>query len=503
MPLSKQRLTQKKVVKSGPSRRLVVIMAFLLIYTQSSPFSSWFYTGTAVPSSPSDATSTMDSYFSPLDSQSGGNHDNHNSSPSTTASQQVVWLTNAEGLCMNAHGFSQCGDSNAWQMKAGSQLNSYFLAPYFEHSSISQDTGVCLSSMTSLGDVQPTLSNHCGPFHSALTTWHFDPSLGRLSANVVDHDSFTISSYCLGTRNDDAQSLSLTSCGENFVPLTVVRYPLRPQPKATTTVSAHSTVSPLITTGTWKCPKSGLEFPRNLNTVLGDDKDHVLMGGDLFTKTVYNIKFKVYTVAWYAEVEGLRKDPTMQAFKDRPASELSKDPSFFEAMVAPANYDRSLYIKLAMKLKCEMMLQGLMDDLLMKDHNKAQIAEASRSHASDICPYGLNMVFTWRKPQASNGFKDTLEMRFDGKLVASLNNDDEARDLLLQFVVPDPVAPVAKLAFADNFPLVLNSFAQESSPVDLDNDSTSSGSAAAQRLPDIPRVFSKAGRVLSAVAMMS
>ena len=75
----------------------------------------------------------------------------------------------------------------------------------------------------------------------------------------------------------------------------------------------------------------------------------------------------------------------------------------------------------------------------------------------------LQLLFTWKRPQAINNGIESLEIRADGELLeASVGGgatgaieESPARDFFTQFVNSDPVAAAAKLHYADNIPALL------------------------------------------------
>jgi hypothetical protein len=73
------------------------------------------------------------------------------------------------------------------------------------------------------------------------------------------------------------------------------------------------------------------------------------MGGGTFTRTP--LKIPVYVIGWYVEFEAAAVAPPLQRFKGTKAQELAQNPAFFDAIVEPAEYDRSVLLKLAMTVR--------------------------------------------------------------------------------------------------------------------------------------------------------
>ena len=54
----------------------------------------------------------------------------------------------------------------------------------------------------------------------------------------------------------------------------------------------------------------------------------------------------MYTVGWYVEAKGARKDPALIVFEGLSANELATSNDFYTAMVNDAAYDRTILIKM-------------------------------------------------------------------------------------------------------------------------------------------------------------
>lgn len=74
---------------------------------------------------------------------------------------------------------------------------------------------------------------------------------------------------------------------------------------------------------------------------------------------VFGYDFNVYVVALYIEASSARADSSaLNRYRDMPSAELAASDAFYDDLVQPAVYDRSLLIKLAMGLKKEIMVNG-------------------------------------------------------------------------------------------------------------------------------------------------
>jgi hypothetical protein len=77
----------------------------------------------------------------------------------------------------------------------------------------------------------------------------------------------------------------------------------------------------------------------------------------------------VYSVGWYVEAQGARKDPALRAFEGLSANELATSSEFYSAMTVNAAYDRTIFIKLAMALQTDLMIRGLVEELQISPRN--------------------------------------------------------------------------------------------------------------------------------------
>ena len=79
--------------------------------------------------------------------------------------------------------------------------------------------------------------------------------------------------------------------------------------------------------------------------------------------------FKVFSFAWYVEAEVIATSPTFIPYRDQPYETLAKSDDFFSLMTQPGEFDRTLFIKLAMTLKRDLVIQGLLEELLIEPKN--------------------------------------------------------------------------------------------------------------------------------------
>jgi hypothetical protein len=70
----------------------------------------------------------------------------------------------------------------------------------------------------------------------------------------------------------------------------------------------------------------------------------------------------------------------------------------------------------------------------------------------------MEILFTWRAADVSKGISDCLEIRIDGQTYAILTQPGVAQDFFSKYLNDDPVSPLAKVSFSDNFPTILRSF---------------------------------------------
>lgn len=175
--------------------------------------------------------------------------------------------------------------------------------------------------------------------------------------------------------------------------------------------------------------------------------------------------FNVYSMAWYVEAAAAQTDPSLLAYRDKPLSELQASEDFYELLSSAGRFDRTLFVKLAMTLKTQMLLEGFLSEIVLQPQNKAAVARASAAYTAPVCPEGLEIIFTWRVPkQQSSGAhsasepatgREYLEVRI-GDMYFELHEPGLAADFMRQFFAREnPVSPTAKRAFVTFFPALL------------------------------------------------
>jgi hypothetical protein len=436
------------VVKIGKSRRLFLLLVTCLIANHSTPSELVPLIGTS-----------QNSHADPFDSH-------------------VMWIVDeASGLCLSHLGFSTCGDVNLFKWHSYGRTNTLVkfenvLPPVYNSTILLEQGGrykicnkeekdsLCLSRMMFMRNTHPetTLSKCSSPLASA-TTWEYDHDNMMLST-ATGFMSNLLGSLCIVR---DGSRVGLQNCNMGFTKLKVVVHTKRNEDSKV----ARSNMELESENEEWVDPKTGLVFPRNLDdripslstsTVNGIRADRqVLMGADIFAKTAFNINFKVYTVAWYVDYHGASKDPNLHAFEGLSSNELATSDKFYQAMTKGL-YDRTIFVKLAMNLKTELMIRGLVQELQITPKNAKLLSEAARNYEYEDCPKGMEIMFTWRHPQESNFNKDLLEIRLNSILYATLDEPGLALDFFEQFVhQEEPVSVGAKMAFVEGFPTLLSS----------------------------------------------
>lgn len=443
-----------------PSRRLLVGLTFLLLSSNPADYST----------------------YQRYDSQSL-------ISTSTSAvierqEHEVTWLQADDDVCLGIHGFGPCSILNAWNVHHhwGSDENLFSRDRFTLESFVYEDY---IFNSNKHGGETLVLP---GPSKSMLSKgsyhiWNYDSQLGRLSTDIFDPVQMGMESLCVD-ENRLNQAI-IRPCGENFnnyIRLALVPFPkkfLKQLSENSVFFTSSQTQTRLITDGYMKCPSTGLLMPRTLalDPLTSEEAQHpqvhALMGFGLYTKVVFGIEFKVFNVGWYVDADHINKDPIFEKFDGKKSSEL-KNPEFYDAMIAPSKYyDRSVMIKLAMTLQCDMMINSLVDELDMLPRNKELLVNASKNYEPKDCEKGLELFLTWRHARHPQD-EDFFEIRVENKLIASVYEPSLARDLFRYFVCEEPISITGKAAFVDNFPLVLNVNYQsnqqiESNPLDKYN----------------------------------
>jgi hypothetical protein len=81
------------------------------------------------------------------------------------------------------------------------------------------------------------------------------------------------------------------------------------------------------------------------------------------------MRFNIYSMGWYMEAEAARNDEVLQPFRRMSLQELQASPAFFQTLSSAGSFDRTLLIKLAMTLRRDLLVQGLVDELPLRPNN--------------------------------------------------------------------------------------------------------------------------------------
>jgi hypothetical protein len=340
----------------------------------------------------------------------------------------------------------------------------------------------CLGRQMTIGHSHPhTTLTTCSRTLLKATSWEYDHDLLILSTSSGLLSRF-FGSLCVVRDGDVAAT---QNCNQGYTRLKVVIHTTTRSGAAGAGAEGADANGLLLANlpktrhpvehGDWTCARTGLLFPRNLDDRLpawpaapaashgggggggGDghrDDRQIFMGGDIFTKTVFGMDFKVYTVGLYVELHAAMKDPSLRAFEGLAEGELANSPAFYAAVAANgAGYDRTLFIKLAMTIKSELMIAGLVEELGVSRESALLLKEASKAYTDPEMRRGLEILFTWRHARPATGGHEYFEVRMDGMLLLSVPNAALAHDFFTQFVHPvEPVSPRAKNSLHCRFP---------------------------------------------------
>lgn len=230
------------------SRKLVLLLAFLLINSQSITYSK-------LPVHP--------------DTLSSGNNGGSNSAKQTPiGSGEVIWLVDTtNGQCLGSHGdFGECGELSLWLYNK--QSNGVLLQSVTsvdeEENTIHSVSGECLGRRRSMTRSTELKMLPCSNDILSPTRWSFDDSTGMLT------DSSTLLSKVVGPACISNGDSILQSCKKGFTSLKRVLFhrsskssPVKAGQIATTIIIADDNAFSDV--GTWKCPVTGQVFPRNLD----------------------------------------------------------------------------------------------------------------------------------------------------------------------------------------------------------------------------------------------
>lgn len=87
-------------------------------------------------------------------------------------------------------------------------------------------------------------------------------------------------------------------------------------------------------------------------------------------QTVYGMQFNIYSMAWYVDTTAVRKESILQEYQAYPLTQLQESLDFYRVISTQGSFDRTLMLKLAMTLKRDLLIQGLVDELPLKPRNK-------------------------------------------------------------------------------------------------------------------------------------
>ena len=321
----------------------------------------------------------------------------------------TLWIVDENsGLCLGAHGFGLCGDVNLWRWRSYGRASEYVMF----QSVVSANSGpapdedqeqLCLGKLVTSGQPFPvTTLRRCSSSISGPTMWEYDFESQRLSTASGLISRF-MGPLCVLREEESA---STQHCSMGYTRLRPIIHTVRKDDdvlleddsdKASSSSSSSSSggsggeanslerangvaEAHSIEYGDWICPKTGLVFPRNLDDRLhrasesgkqiSPEGRQVFVGGGVFTKRMFNYDFKVYTLGWYVEMNAAQKDPTLKKFEGLSDSELASSPEFYDAIISEnATYDRTIMVKLAMALKKDLMVKGLVEELQVLPKN--------------------------------------------------------------------------------------------------------------------------------------
>lgn len=227
------------------SRKLMLMLAFLLINSQSITYSK-------LPVPP--------------EAEVGSN----SVKQASAGSGEVVWLVDtANGQCLGSHGdFGECGELSLWLYNK--ENNGVLLQSVAgvdeEEETVHSVSGECLGRRRSLTKSSELKMLPCSNDILSPTRWSFDDTTGMLT------DGATLLSKIVGPSCIINGDSILQSCKKGFTSLKRVLFhrsdkvtSIRAGQIATTIAADDSTFSDV---GTWKCPVTGQVFPRNLDTHL-------------------------------------------------------------------------------------------------------------------------------------------------------------------------------------------------------------------------------------------
>lgn len=359
------------------SRKLLLLLAFLQLDLDPYERQSW------LPSNEFFEDPMIDQLFTRSSQPT----------PPRIANNGTVWIVD-EGNheCLGPHGFSQCGDLSGWLWI---EDGSYVKLRHLESSSENHCLGwKWLQKKFEIMDCDilktPLYSRRTRNIH-----WNFDFDAGYLQTPIGFLETvLPFSPYCVVNDNRKRlQRCNRAATKLRVVPLADISFltddlkqsdgdeVMETESLAITgdnSISAHDFSTPLLLDqGYWHCPVTGLALPRNLDKYenlppINDSERsgrQVLMGAGVFTKVVFGMKFHVYNLGWYVDAAAAQKDPQLLPFIGKTFPELQVSKKFYEALLHVGGYDRTMYIKLAMSLKKDVVIQGIVDELPLQPKN--------------------------------------------------------------------------------------------------------------------------------------
>ena len=440
--------------------------------------------------------------------------------------ERYLWLYDeASAKCLNPYGgFSLCGDVNLFKshvlgidgrnpLKYSLMLESAMPDSYSHHADPGDSSGKkCLGRRVSNAgedsDVLETFIHDCDPaniksYKNFGVGWTFewfsssaedssssggsDWGVLRASGSEVGGDMCASRAAPAGahqpnTTDSNAASHKfayLQSCEQSaairFIPIIYTHLrtfeSVVEQPSIADGQGLSPTAVGLEEDGAWTCPRTRLPFPRNLDQYSMQRRGRqVLTGGGLFSWTLFGLTFNVYTVAWYVEREPASRSPLLLKFTGKNAAALQESKAFYEAITEPDNgYGRSILMKLAMPLKKEVVIQGMLEEMHLQPDNARVLYDVAMRYNLTECAKGTEILVSWFPPGAlgirkgSVNLDDYVEIRIGGELLATVHKEGLGKDFFTQYVSDEPVTPEGKAGFASGFPLLHAGHVVESS----------------------------------------
>ena len=434
-------------------RRLFLILAISIAAFPSPPISPWSYIGDDSISTPPKLDKRTPSICKTSDGDTGKGKVSHQcvnsnmvdieTKESEALFGHVIWLFDpSSNLCLGVGGFSQCGDTNLFRVTSASssgKMQLELIEPF-------SNARLCLSA--SRWSTAVSVSE-CSRSVFSTTKWEYSVVEGRLA-------SAGIRQRCLSKEGNNAL---VHSCHSGFTELRPIFHTQKPK-------STDLTLAPLSTaTSSLKCPHTGLTLPARLSDVTHDPdlSRQTLAGMGVYTKQAFGMLFRVFTIGWYLDRDRVARDATLAPFKLATAEERLSSSEYFDALASPtAAYDRSVLVKLAMGVKRDLLIEGLVQELNLRPESSRLVAEAGHLFKSPNCERGLGthystvdqdylsltilpcaeLLFTWRA--ASGERRESLDIRVNGRPIASIGAAGVAPDFFSKFVMRDPVSPELK-----------------------------------------------------------